>query len=237
VRWASVAGEMGELPAGAAPAPQRRPRGRPRKSPDERDEGNRRQQLIQAAAALFRSKGFAATSTRDIAAAAGMQSGSPFYHFKSKGALLYQVMEQGMRSALRQQAQTLQGLQPTSADGISLSAISADSMLHALIRTHFDILLGPQSDFIPVMLHEWRSLTPEQRKAIVALQHDYEAHWIAVLQSLQDAGRLQSDPRLARLLILGALNWSVNWYDARQGASLDQLSDAAMRLFVRPASD
>jgi AcrR family transcriptional regulator len=39
-------------------------------------------------ARLFRRKGFDATSTRDIAAAAGMQSGSPFYHFKSKQALL-----------------------------------------------------------------------------------------------------------------------------------------------------
>lgn len=237
MRWASVADEMCELPTGAAPAPQRRPRGRPPKSPDERDEGNRRQQLIHAAATLFRSKGFAATSTRDIAAAVGMQSGSPFYHFKSKGALLYQVMEQGMRSALQRQAQTLQGLQRTSADGRIHSASTAHTMLRALIRTHFDILLGPQSDFIPVMLYEWRSLTPEQRQAIVALQHDYEAHWIPVLQALRDAGRLQSDPRLARLLILGALNWSVHWYDARQGASLDQLSDAAMSLFVRPASD
>jgi AcrR family transcriptional regulator len=52
------------------------------------------------AAKLFRRKGFDATSTRDIAAAVGMQSGSPFYHFKSKGALLYAVMEEGMRSAI-----------------------------------------------------------------------------------------------------------------------------------------
>jgi AcrR family transcriptional regulator len=50
----------------------------------DRDDGNRRQQLIAGAARLFRRKGFDATSTRDIAAAAGMQSGSPFYHFKAR---------------------------------------------------------------------------------------------------------------------------------------------------------
>ena len=37
-----------------------------------------------------------------------MQSGSPFYHFESKAALLFAVMEQGMRAALRGQAQALQ---------------------------------------------------------------------------------------------------------------------------------
>jgi hypothetical protein len=67
------------------PAPKRA-RGRPRKTEDERDDGNRRHQLLTAAARLFREKGFDATSTRDIAAAVGMHSGSPFYHFKSKDA-------------------------------------------------------------------------------------------------------------------------------------------------------
>ena len=59
--------------------------------------------LITGAAQLFRRQGFDATSTRDIAAAVGMQSGSPFYHFESKGALLYAVMEEGMRSAIARQ--------------------------------------------------------------------------------------------------------------------------------------
>ena len=89
-------------PAGAECAPKR-PRGRPRKTDDARDDGNRRHALLSAAALLFRQKGFAATTTRDIAAAAGMQSGSPFYHFKSKNALLYAVMEEGMHTALARQ--------------------------------------------------------------------------------------------------------------------------------------
>ena len=92
----------------AAEAPPRRPRGRPRKPPEALDEGNRRQKLLRVAARLFRRKGFDATTTRDIAAAAGMRSGSPFYHFESKAALLCAVVEQGMRAALQQQAQALQ---------------------------------------------------------------------------------------------------------------------------------
>lgn len=217
---------MSTEPATAVEPPQapRRPRGRPRKTADERDDGNRRQELMRAAAKLFRAQGFAATSTRDIAAAVGMHSGSPFYHFKSKSALLAGVMEQGMHSALQRQAATLQ----------ALKAPSPESALRALIRTHFDILLGPDSDFIPVMLYEWRSLTPKQRAAIAQLQHDYEAAWLPLLQALKDAGRLHADVHLARLLLLGALNWSVQWYNPQQGASLDELTDAAVGLFVSP---
>jgi AcrR family transcriptional regulator len=200
--------------------PIKRPRGRPRKTPDERDDGNRRQALLRAAARLFRQKGFDATSTRDIAAAVGMHPGSPFYHFKSKAALLHALMEEGMRSALARQARALQ------------PEADAARQLRRLIRSHFDTLHGPGRDFVPVMLYESRALTPRQRKGIATLQRDYEAAWAPVLQALADDGRLRTDAHLARLLILGALNWSVQWFDARKQASLDELTNAAMALFI-----
>ncbi len=211
-------------PAADDPAPEKRPRGRPRKTVADRDDGNRRQELLRSAARLFRRKGFHATSTRDIAAAAGMQSGSPFYHFKSKGALLFAVMEEGMRSAIERQQLALQGA--------GAPAPAAAGQLRRLIRNHFDILLGPGSDFIPVMLYEARSLTARQRSQLAQLQSEYEAPWAPVLAALQASGRLRADVKLARLLIFGALNWSAQWYDRRKGASLDALTDAACNLFL-----
>jgi AcrR family transcriptional regulator len=177
--------------------------------------------VLRSAARLFRRKGFHATSTRDIAAAAGMRSGSPFYHFKSKGALLYAVMEEGMRSAIARQ------------DGaMSACTLDPQGRLRLLIRNHFDILLGPGSDFIPVMLYESRSITARQRALLAQLQSEYEAPWVPVLDALHGDGRLKADVKLARLLIFGALNWSAQWYDRRQGASLDDLTDAALKLFI-----
>ena len=64
------------------------------------EEGNRRAELIRTAGRLFREKGFDATTIRDIAAAVGMRSGSPFYHFKSKQDLLKAVMIEGLDVAL-----------------------------------------------------------------------------------------------------------------------------------------
>ena len=83
------------------------------------------------------------------------------------------------------------------------------------------------------MLYERRSLNARQRASIARLQRHYEAAWAPVLEALASHGRLAADVALARLLIFGALNWSVQWFDPKQRASLDDVTDAAMALFVR----
>ena len=214
------------MDAGSVAAPEpKRLRGRPRKTVNERDDGNRRQELLNAAARLFRDKGFSATSTRDIAGAVGMHSGSPFYHFKSKDALLLAVMQAGMHAAIARQALALQ------ADGTEVMAPLV--RIRRLIRAHFETLLGPGNDFVPVMLYEYRSLNPRQRTVLAQLQLDYEAAWMPVLQALHANGHLNAPIKLSRLLILGALNWSVQWFDPDKAASLDDLTDTAMALFFK----
>ena len=203
--------------------PAARPRGRPRKAPEARDDGNRRQLIIDSAARLFRTQGFDATSTRDIAAAADMRSGSPFYHFESKNALLHAVVEEGLQRAVTSQQQALQQLP---------AAAPPRERLAALVRHHFEVLFGPEGDFIPVMLYEWRSLTPAQRASIDRVKADYEAQWMPVLQALHGMGALQTEPALARLFILGALNWAVQWYRPDGRLSLEARAGPALRLFV-----
>lgn len=207
------------------PAP-RRARGRPRKTADERDDGNRRQDLLRVAARLFRQQGFAATSTRDIAASAGMQSGSPFYHFESKEALLAAVMQEGMERALQRQRAAI-------AESVMERAPDPRECLRVLVRSHLDVLLGPDSDFIPVMLYEWRSLSEAQRTEVNRLKDDYEGTWVPVLRALRESGELRGDPGLARLMLFGALNWSVQWFDPARRASLDELADNTLQLFLK----
>jgi TetR/AcrR family transcriptional regulator, cholesterol catabolism regulator len=219
--------------------PPKRPRGRPRKTVDERDAGNRRQALLSAAAKLFRRKGFAATSTRDIAAAVGMHSGSPFYHFDSKGALLFAVMEAGMRAAIAAQAAALEPyLQTHTLSNKELSIQYFRGVLAILMRNHLSILLGKEGDFVPVMLYEFRSLNPHQQQQIKGVMAEYEAAWCPVLQALRDWGQLSCEVKIARLLIFGALNWTTQWFDpqhmdvGKTTVTLDDIAAAAMALFL-----
>ncbi|MDO9132076.1 MAG: TetR/AcrR family transcriptional regulator, partial [Hydrogenophaga sp.] len=113
--------------------------------------------------------------------------------------------------------------------------------LRVLVRNHFDVLLGPDSDFIPVMLYEWRSLDATQRSEVNRLKDEYEAAWVPVFEALHATRQLTGDPVLARLMIFGALNWSVQWYAppsgrsarARGRASLDELTTSALQLFLK----
>ena len=200
-----------------------RPRGRPRKSAAERDEGNRRLALVAAAGRLFRVHGFAATRTRDIAAAVGMRSGSPFYHFARKEDLLVAVMEQGMVGALQLQRSALCACGPVSTPA---------QRLQALLRSHFEVIHGPHSDFIPVMLYEWRHVPARQAQRIAHLRRQYELAFLPVLHALRCEGRLRGEVRLARLFLLGALNWSVQWFDPRGPLGLDALTAEVMALVL-----
>lgn len=198
----------------------KRPRGRPPKTLQERNEGNRRQDIVKAAAKLFRRHGFNGTSTRDIASAVGMHSGSLFCHFVSKDELLYEVVQEGLRRALARQTIVL------------LATHDAATTLRQLIRSHFDTLLGQSSDFMHAVLYESRSLNTRQRNVIAKLQGDYEATWMPVLQALSSTGYLQVEVPLARNLIFGMLNGSAQWFNPKMGISIDDLTDAVVALCI-----
>src|SRR3954471_3717447 len=56
--------------------------------------------ILKAAGKLFRSKGFAATTVREIAAAAQMLPGSLHYRYASKDEILVALMQRGIDHAI-----------------------------------------------------------------------------------------------------------------------------------------
>lgn len=192
------------------------------------DEANRRSDIVRAAARLFRDKGFEATTVRDIAAAVGMQSGSPFYHFGSKHDILHAVMEQGLRD----------GLERTERD-VDASLAPAERF-RALVRTHLGLLHEAGSEFLAVMLYDWRSLPKAHRHRLLELKHRYDAIWQRTLDELHAIGRLDIEPQLARRLVLGAINFTSTWYRAdmreRGALSLERMADETARLFLKEAA-
>jgi len=184
------------------------------------DEGNRRAELIRAAGHLFREKGYDATTIRDIAAAVGMRSGSPFYHFKSKQEMLKAVVLEGMLSALE------------SIEAVAARKLGPRETFQALIRAHLDTILRSGGDFAPVLLHEWRSLSDESRAEIVATKDRYEGIWQETLSDLKKAGCIRDDSSLARLLIFGSINWTAQWYRPDGKLSIDKLARRTAAFFL-----
>ena len=184
------------------------------------NESNRREELLRVSAKLFREKGFDGTTIRDISSAAGMHSGSPFYHFKTKQDILVAVMEQGLAEGLRK------------SEEVMAQALPPEQKLKGLIRAQLGTILEEGNDFIPVLLYDWRSLSAASRRRIVALKDRYDALWQQVIDELQRAGHMPGDAQLARLLVLGAVNWTGTWYRAGGRLSLDEVADGAARLVL-----
>ena len=201
------------------------PAARQRKNPRNGAADNRRDDLVRAAAQLFREKGFEGTTVRDIAGAVGMRSGSPFYHFANKHELLMAVMEEGLRL----------GLERTRAV-VDATGMAATDRFRRLVRVHYGILHDTGSDFIPVMLYDWRSLPARYKRRIIELKDGYDAIWQTTLDDLHAEGKLRADARLARLMILGAINFSATWYRAKGRAAgrvdLDALADQTVALVL-----
>lgn len=76
----------------ASPAGERRAGERRVGRPASTDSPATRSAILQAARDLFAEKGYAATSTRDVAAAAGLTHGSVYHHFRTKRALFAEVV-------------------------------------------------------------------------------------------------------------------------------------------------
>lgn len=143
-----------------------------------------------------------------------------FFHFKSKDALLHEVIQEGMRSAMARQMIVL------------LAEHDAVTMLRLLIRSHFETILGSSSDFMHVVLYESRYLNATQHKIIANLQAEYKATWTSVLQELSLTGCLQVEVPVARHLLFGVLNGSAQWFKSEMGISIDDLTDAVVTLFI-----
>jgi AcrR family transcriptional regulator len=183
---------------------------------------NRRAELVRVSARLFRERGYDGTTIRDIADAVGMRSGSPFYHFKTKQDILAAVMEEGLVAGL------------PAAEAIVAGDLPPRAKFRALLRAHLEIVLGEGHDFIPVLLYDWRCLTPELRARVQVLRDRYDQLWQDAVSELTVAGLLRSDSKVARLLLMGAINYTVLWYKEGQGSNLDQLADEAVAMFLRP---
>lgn len=177
---------------------------------DDADDTSRRGLILRTAAKLFREHGYERTSVRQIAEALGMTSGSLFYHFATKEELLVTVMEEGVRDIMR-------GVQK----GLAGESCLPERML-AMVRCHLTALLGPKLDAMTVMLYEWRSLSEPARARVLTSRDAYEELWMPQIEEAAALGLVDADTLLVRQTVLGALNWTGQWYrpDRRVGVEL-----------------
>jgi len=164
-----------------------------------------RRRILDATAHALATRGYGATSVKSIADAVGMQDASIYYHFASKDELVLEVLRIG--TALAHDA-VLDAVAALGEDPDPLDA------LRAAIVAHTVAVLGGD-DYPRANVRTFGQLPPTVAEPHVAGHRAYGDVWRRLLQPLLDDGRARPglDPTAVRLLILGALNWSIEWYD------------------------
>ena len=180
--------------------------------PKSRRSGNRKQELLDAAAKRFCREGYDRASTRDIANDVGILSGSIYYHFESKEQLLVAVHEEGIRRITHE---VLQAIGPVSDPWDRLEVACA---------AHLNTLLDG-SDYAQVVIRELPRGEIPARTQLIVLRDQYEAIFTNLIDKLPL--RADVDRRQVRLLLLGALNSTQGWYSGGTGGQVNTPAEIA----------
>ncbi len=175
-----------------------------------------RRLILESAARLFRERGYAEVSLRDIAQAVSMKTGSLYYHFESKESLVEAILTLGTQGALAASRAAVGALGP-----------GADALdrLQAVFTAHARFLLE-EEDFASANLKILPQVPPATRERHVRQDREYGDFVGAIIDELARAGRLAPgvDPTVLRMLCFGALNWSISWFHPK-GLGATQIAD------------
>lgn len=185
-----------------------------------------RQLILQAAAGLFREKGYAAVSLRDIALAVNMKTGSLYYHFDSKESLVEEILTLGT-----------QGAMAASMEAVAALGAGADPVdkLEAVFTAHTQFL-HHEEDFASANLKILNQVPPAIRERHVRQDREYADVVAAIIDEIADTHGLAPgmDRSVLRMLCFGAMNWSISWFDPK-GHSPAEIAGQLMTMVRRGA--
>ena len=176
-----------------------------------------RKRILDAGARAFRREGYAAVALKDIAALASLQAGSLYYHFGCKEEIVEEVLEVGV-----------EGVAAATREAVAALGPGADPLerLRAAITAHLQFVLS-ESDYAVANIRILSQVPREIRRRHLKRQRRYGAFWRALFEAAARGRRLRGDLNLSvvRMLTLGALNWSVEWYDAAGSREPVEIAD------------
>lgn len=177
----------------------------------------RRATILDAAVDLFEERGFNATTTAEIACAAGITKRTLYRYMGSKEQILFEIHERFLDRALAEALTTRSG--------------SSVEQFAAVVRRHVNVVARYQKE-IRVTFEEMKHLSSQRRDKLVQRRDEYES---IVREVLESGVRHRSfdvpDVVVATKAILGALNDMYRWYRPAQEFEPDEIADLIIRLF------
>jgi len=183
--------------------------------------GSTSERMLDAAAELFREKGFHAATTRELANRLNVQQASLYHHFHKKEDLLHRICSQTIDAFLAGLPQNIGKGAAAAADGVGAFI---DGHLHTMLR---------YPDRALVLATDFRALSRPHLAEISAKDKEYSRILDSALGSALAEGALRTDvsTKLIRLALLNVLNWTPRWFHPAGALSSAELASIYERVF------
>lgn len=172
-----------------------------------------RSRLLDAAAKVLSRKGFSGTRLSDIAEEAHVQAPA-IYYYSSREDLIEEVVYVGAAAMRTHLVEALEALP---------ASTTASDRIAKAVETHLRLELEI-SDYSKAIIRNANQLPEQVSKRAKAEVTSYNDIWRGLVADLDKVGQVRSDidPAVGRMIVLGALNWAVEWYDPERG-SIDEV--------------
>jgi TetR/AcrR family transcriptional regulator, cholesterol catabolism regulator len=181
-----------------------------------------KKELIQEAAArLFRDKGYSATSMRDLAEAVSLRASSLYNHFSSKEEILRDICFQNAQRFLQ------------AMDEVEAMDGSATQKVSALLRLHIHTATQDITS-VTAFNDEWRHLSEPHLTAFKALRKEYEGRFQRLIEAGIRAGEFQAlNPLIALHTLFSSVRWLYDWYKPGRPITAEELEQELSSLLMK----
>lgn len=181
---------------------------------------SRKEQVIRAASVLFKEKGYAATSMRDLAQALGIEAASLYSHIKSKEEILQALCFEMARRFRK------------SLEKVETADISYSEKLRRGILGHVQVM-AEELTASAVFMNEHRHLSQPYLRDFLLMRINYINRFKKIIESGITAGEfMKVDTKLAVMTLFSSLNWMPHWYDPSGMINPDQLGNQLADMLI-----
>lgn len=170
-----------------------------------------RQRVLDATSELFRTNGYQATSMRDIAAALGMKSGSLYYYYDSKEALLAAILNDAIDAHVSTMKEAVQAL-PAGATARK----KFDTAIEVSVR-----MISESGDMAVASAQTLSFLQEPEYSEQASQRQAYNQFWRDLIEEGKKNGEIRKDlpDAVASMVIVGALTFVAEWYDEKRSTT------------------
>jgi AcrR family transcriptional regulator len=189
---------------------------------EQKSSGSRRDEILAVAAKVIAERGLAGATVRDIGQAAGILSGSLYYHFDSKEQIVVDLLHPSLLASVERSQEKIDGAatnEEAITELIHLSVRQAANYPYRSLILRNEAHLYTQSDAL---------------KPIAALRTRSRDLWAGVLEAGAAAGEFRADidVDVAVRSMFDSVLGSARWFLAEPDADHRQVSDTLIALFV-----